>query len=42
MSTGASRFITEEDMYELLPEDTSKELGQKLQDYWDRQPKKNR
>lgn len=42
MTTGASRFITDEDMYELLPEDQSKELGERLQNYWNSQKKKNR
>ncbi|KAG8854878.1 hypothetical protein FRB96_007278 [Tulasnella sp. 330] len=41
MTTGASRFITEEDMYELLPDDQSKVLGERLQNYWDRQKNKN-
>ncbi|KAG8892492.1 hypothetical protein FRB99_002688, partial [Tulasnella sp. 403] len=41
MRTGASRFIKEDDMYELLPDDQSKELGEKLQNYWDKQKNKN-
>ncbi|KAG8992893.1 hypothetical protein FRB94_011203 [Tulasnella sp. JGI-2019a] len=41
MTTGASRFITEKDMYELLPDDESKVLGERLQNYWDRQKNKN-
>ncbi|KAG8894385.1 hypothetical protein FRC00_009035, partial [Tulasnella sp. 408] len=40
MSTGASRFITEEDMYALDVNDESKNLGDRLQEYWDRQEKK--
>ncbi|KAG9023908.1 hypothetical protein FS837_005575, partial [Tulasnella sp. UAMH 9824] len=40
MSTGASRFITEEDMYALVVNDQSKNLGDRLQEYWDRQEKK--
>ncbi|KAG9024994.1 hypothetical protein FS837_005122, partial [Tulasnella sp. UAMH 9824] len=40
MSTGASRFITEEDMYALDVNDESKNLGDRMQEYWDRQEKK--
>lgn len=42
MTTGASRYITEEDMYNLLPEDHSNALGKRLQDYFNRQKTRNK
>ncbi|KAG8965978.1 hypothetical protein FRC03_012713 [Tulasnella sp. 419] len=41
MKTGASRYITEEDMDALLPEDESKELGDRLQRHWNNQKVKS-
>ncbi|XP_068612667.1 LOW QUALITY PROTEIN: ATP-binding cassette sub-family C member 4-like, partial [Brachionichthys hirsutus] len=34
-STGSKRRLEEDDMYEVLPEDASKHLGQQLQRHWD-------
>lgn len=37
MRLGAQRFIVQEDLDDLAPEDVSGNLGKKLQHYWDRE-----
>jgi ATP-binding cassette, subfamily C (CFTR/MRP), member 1 len=42
MSLGYSRFITHSDMYTLPAKDTTENLGNKLQHYWDLELKKKK
>lgn len=37
MQLGSERFIVQEDLDDLAPEDLSGNLGKKLQHYWDRE-----
>uniref|UniRef100_A0A8D0H493 Multidrug resistance-associated protein 4 n=1 Tax=Sphenodon punctatus TaxID=8508 RepID=A0A8D0H493_SPHPU len=38
--TGHKRTLEEDDMYKVLPEDSSKKLGEELQRYWDKEVRK--
>lgn len=37
MRLGSERFIVQEDLNDLLPEDASGNVGEKLQHYWEKE-----